>query len=217
MQLPGGICTNGQPTDSPFDATHDCRRDYRFAPLTGTIELSIREVFGTSADAANNGTNRSHPARITAVLSSVLDSIGAAPADRQRVQALSIGDRQFLIRQLAARLEPGPQWLSTHCVGCGELFEISFEHSALPIKLAGDGYPACTIDSSAGPLRVRVPTGLDQEQLAAEDDDGDAMQLLLKRLVRRDNAQSIAINELSDADRDEIGDLATDFLKSTFK
>jgi hypothetical protein len=185
MPLPGGIWIEGER-----------HREFRFGPVDGELELLLGESLGTAS---------SHPARVTQVLCQALESLGGMPADPQRVRRLCVGDRQYLMRQLAALLEPGPQWLTTRCRACGELFEISFTHAELPIKPSGEGFPRTRVPTAQGEVWVRCPTGEDQEALAAIPDDGPALEHLLSRLVTAvQDGREIRPRELSAADRRAI-------------
>ena len=163
-RLPGGLWVDGER-----------RRGFRFAPVTAHLELIL-------AESLNDSPN--HSARVTRVLAAALETLADQPASEDRVRALCVGDRQYLMRQLAARLDPGPIWLNARCGGCAEPFEICYEHVALPVKPAGEGFPRTRVKTSVGPLWVRPPTGADQELLAALSDDGDALDLLIERLLQ---------------------------------
>ena len=163
MELPGGLLEEGR-----------ILRDYRFAPVDGALELVLTDSF-------EDGDN--HSARVTRVLSEALETLAGKPADRQTVRALCVGDRQFLMRQLSALLEPGTRWQTARCHACGELFEISYEHAALPVKPAGEDFPRARVATAQGEVWVRSPTGEDQEYLAPIADDHQALDLLLWRLV----------------------------------
>lgn len=184
-ELPGGLWIDGQR-----------RQAFRFAPVTAHLELTLSESLSDYP---------SHPARVTRVLAEALESLGGEPADCNRVRALCVGDRQFLMRQLAGLLDPGPRWLSAYCTGCGEPFEICYEHAALPVKTAGEGFPRTRAKTSLGPLWVRPPLGADQELLAAVDDDDEALELLLARLLQvPDIAPQPSPADLTDDDRQHI-------------
>lgn len=163
MELPGGLFEEGR-----------ILRDFRFAPVDGALELVLTDSY----DGSEN-----HSARVTRVLTEALASLGGRPATRQSVRSLCVGDRQFLMRRLSALLEPGTQWQTVRCRACDELFEISYQHAALPVKSAGADYPRARVSTAQGEVWVRSPTGEDQEYLAPVDDDRRALELLLWRLV----------------------------------
>lgn len=163
--LPGGVRVD--------DGT--MRRDFRFRPLTGHLELMLADVHAEAA---------THPVRVTRVLAAALHSVGGANTGIDEVRGLSVGDRQFLMGRLAAELDASPVWLTPFCHACGELYDTSYRPSELPFKPAGAGYPSCELDTPDGRLCIRVPTGADQEAIADIPDEHVAMLRLLDRLVR---------------------------------
>jgi len=181
--LPGGLLSGGV-----------LDRSFRFKPVTGALELTLEE----SAWSAPN-----HPARVTAVLCAALDSLGngdAASVDR--VRDLSVGDRQFLMRRLASHIDDRRFWLTVHCAACREKFDVPVRHSELPVKPAGEEYPQAVVATGLGRLRVRVPTGADQEAIAATGDDDRALQVLLRRITAAENgASDVDVSRLS---REEV-------------
>jgi hypothetical protein len=163
MLLPGGLHIAGER-----------RRDFRFRPITGALELML----GESAQHAG-----SHAARVTTVLCQALETLGGAPATIEAVRQLSVGDRQFLMARLAAHLHDLPVWLTTHCNHCQAPFDMSYRHADLPVKMAGEEYPQVRLETSLGAVEVHVPTGADQEHIANTRDDVEAMHELLRCIV----------------------------------
>ena len=173
--LPGGISVAGE-----------LRRDYRFRPVNGELELAL----GESGDGAG-----SLAAQVTTVLSLALEQLGGITPTPDAVRDLSVGDRQYLMTRLALHFDHRPVWLVAHCGACGEPFDIAFNYADLPVKPAGRGYPRATVDTSLGSVRVRVPTGADQEGMAATPDDDQAMQVMLRRIVDSDAVDMAALSE----------------------
>ncbi len=163
MQLPGGLC---------IDGVLDKR--FLFKPVTGQLEMVLSES-ALQAD--------SLPARVTQILSEALEMLAGDVASEEYVRALSVGDRQFLMRRLAIHIEDALLWLTAKCGECGEAFDVSLRLSELPVKPAGDKFPETVVDMPSGRLKVRVPTGDDQESIASVRDDCRAMQMLLTRLI----------------------------------
>ena len=163
MSLPGGINVDGE-----------LRRDFCFRPVTGELELFL----GESAQQAN-----SHPERVTVLLSQALDTIGGVSASMEVVRRLSVGDRQFLMSQLATHIDNQLVWVTTHCAVCEESFDVSYRQSDLPVKKASKDFPQAVVNTSLGDVTVRVPTGADQELVAAAGDDAKALRVLLKCIV----------------------------------
>jgi len=165
--LPGGFPGGGK-----------LQKSFGYKPVTGALELMLSEAV------SSEGT---HPARVTAVLLQALDFLGdEEPPSPSKVWGLSVGDRQFLMRRLAVHMDDRLLWLSAACSHCGEFFDVPVRHSLLPVKEAGDGYPEKVVETSMGFLRIRVPTGADQEAIASIPDEEEALRVLLHRIARRE-------------------------------
>ncbi len=181
MDLPGGISIDGK-----------LRRGFHFKPVTGLLELTLSE-----------STLRaySHPARVTAVLCETLEDLGGESPSSARVRELSVGDRQFLMRRLAVHIDDRLTWLTANCGECEEPFDISFLHSELPVKSASRDYPETVVETSQGSVLVRVPSGSDQEEIAAIQDVDQAARILLERLICQPESQELlGAGELNEAD-----------------
>lgn len=171
MQLPGGVWRDG--------ALH---RDFAFRPLNGEVELAIAE----------SGAVQSPPAGVTAVLAAALARVGGERATPEAVRNLAVGDRQFLVRQLAVRLERDGVWLTSGCASCAASFDVYVQQSALPVKAAAGGYPFATVATASGSRRFRVPNGADQEAITGLDGEEAVAELL-----RRCSADGSGPEELS--------------------
>lgn len=166
MLLPGGVWRGGRR-----------RRDFAFKPLTGEVELAMAEQA-----APDPGV----PAWVTGVLAVALDHVGGEPADRGSVRDLCVGDRQFLARQLAARLGRDAVWLTADCGHCDESFDFRLQQSDLPVKEiepAGSAEPVAEAATTLGACRLRPPTGADQEAVAHLDDNARALETLVQRCL----------------------------------
>ena len=162
MLLPGGFVEDGVR-----------RRSFAFRQPDGEMELSVA--------AARTGS--SLPARVTAVLAQCLAELCGGPADEARVAALCVADRQFLVRQLAARLGRNPLWHQGKCEACGQTFDFQLDPSQLPVSEAGPGFPHAHLVWGGRRYRLRVPTGEDQCAIAAVGDEAEARRQLASRLV----------------------------------
>jgi predicted RNA-binding Zn-ribbon protein involved in translation (DUF1610 family) len=178
--MPGGFWRHGW-------RDGECRRDWSFRTLTGEVELSILEA---------GRDRRSVPQRVTAVLTAALAELGGAAVEAETVRALSVADRQYLMRRLAVEIGVEESWIAARCPQCGASFDIPVRHGELPVKPAGEGYPFATVDTSLGPVRFRVPDGADQEAVAGIADPREARRALASRC-----SDDLA-GELSDEDLD---------------
>ena len=162
VMLPGGLPKNG------------CiERQARFRPLTGRIEQALIEF--------DMGLGR--PGYVTAVLSSVLDSIGNEPADPAGVAHLCVADRQYLMLRLAAMLDGEQMWLKVGCGHCDAPFDVEVRRCDLPVKEAGPGFPVVTLRVREWAIVVRVPTGADQERIGEQSEE-KAIRRLLQGCIR---------------------------------
>lgn len=178
--MPGGFWRHGW-------RDGECRRDWSFRTLTGEVELALLEA----------GRDRgSVPQRVTAVLSAALAELGGAAVHPDAVRALSVADRQFLMRRLAVELGMEESWIAATCPECGAAFDLPVRHGELPAKPAGEGYPFATVETSLGPVRFRVPDGADQEAVAGIPDPREARRALAARCAED------LVGELSEDDLD---------------
>jgi hypothetical protein len=157
MLLPGGIVRDGER-----------RRRFAFRPVDGALEAALAEAAAAP----------SMPAAVTAALAAALAEIGGEPATPEAVRELAVGDRQFLARRLGAHLGRDRVWLTAACRACGTDFDFEVPQTELPVKEAGAGYPYAEVEG----LRLRVPTGGDQEAVADLDDD-EAVRALFERCL----------------------------------
>lgn len=178
--LPGGLWRHGE-----------CRRDWSFRTLTGEVELSILEA----------GRNRQGvPQRVTTVLSAALAELGGAAAQPDAVRALTVADRQYLMRRLAVEIGMGESWIAASCPACGAAFDLPVRHGELPVKPAGEGYPFATVETSLGPVRFRVPDGADQEAVAGILDPREAWRALATRCADPSLAGELSNEDLAKAE-----------------
>jgi len=181
MELPGGIKIDGA-----------LKRSFRFKPVTGAFEIMLCESARQAA---------THPARITAVLIEALAELGGTAVSVARVRDLSVGDRQFLMVRLAGHIDDQDVWLTAECSRCRELFDVPVKYSDLPVKPAGEEFPETIVKTELGSLRVRVPTGADQEALATVDNESEALTILLQRLLSTvDPSRVFDVHQLSEND-----------------
>lgn len=162
MLLPGGIVRDGER-----------RRHFAFRPVDGALEAALAEAVAAP----------SMPVAVTAALAAALAEVGGAPATTEAVRELAVGDRQFLVRQLSAHLGRDRVWLTAACRTCGEDFDFEVPQTELPVKEAGPGYPYVEVETPGARLRLRVPTGADQEAIADLPDEVAARTLFERCLI----------------------------------
>lgn len=180
--LPGGLVIDGE-----------LRRDYRFKPLCGELELSLAET------AADDGCTTD---RVTAVLACALATLAGRKPDARLVEHLVVGDRQFLMRQLSALLDDNPRWLTARCSSCDALFDLSYRPSTLPVKTAGDAFPETSVRIGGVEYRLRLPTGADQSDLdPGESPQQQQLQLLAGLLHPRPDMSKLSPEDIDELDR----------------
>lgn len=154
--LPGGLPRDGE-----------LRRVACFVPITGALEERLRRIVSRAW---------SSPRKVTALLAEVTrvarseqeldaDDHGSA-LGVQGARELCVGDRQFLMVQLGRRLGGEVTWLHPACVACERTFDVPLARGELPVKAAGPTFPFAEVATTSGAIRVRAPTGGDQERVA---------------------------------------------------
>ena len=161
MQLPGGLVEGGQR-----------QRHYRFWPVSGALELTLAETAEVAA---------SIPEAVTRMLALALKELGGKPVNEDRVAALCVADRQFLMRELDRHLGFDGGWFHADCAACTARFDFHLRYAELPVQEAGPDFPLATIEWQGRALRFRLPTGRDQEALARIPGD-QARSWLLQQL-----------------------------------
>lgn len=171
MRLPGGLLRGGE-----------LKRRLRLREPDGELELLIAET-PRRARSLQDGVSR--------VVSAVVEDLDGETLSYQSAHDLCVADRQFIMHRASALLGMAHQWIATSCAQCDAPFELEVDLDALPVGEAGAGFPFVTVETAAGPLQLRVPTGADQVAIgelidAGGTDDsgaGDAERELLRRCV----------------------------------
>jgi hypothetical protein len=163
MLLPGGLLRHGE-----------LRRRVRLRELDGFLELLI-------ADAPRH-TGSFHDG-VSRVLEGLVDDVEGESFGYEAAGDLCVADRQFLMHRATTLLGMAHHWISTSCVECSTRFEVEVDFDVLPVGEAGPGFPFVTVDTEAGPLELRVPTGSDEIAIGAVGDGAEAARALLRRCV----------------------------------
>ena len=174
MSLPGGIVRDGER-----------RRSFGFRPVDGTLEAALAEAAAAP----------SMPRAVTSVLAAALAELGGEPAGEEMIRNLAVGDRQFLVRQLSVYLGHDPVWLTADCRACGESFDFEVRQADLPVKEAGESFPYAEV----GGLRLRVPTGADQEAIAGLSDERAVKTLFERCRIEGDGDMATAEAAIEEA------------------
>jgi len=146
MRLPGGLIEGGA-----------VRRQWRFQPVSGRLELALAEAAEQVAVV---------PQAVTRVLALALAELGDSAATEERTANLCVPDRQFLMRELDRHLGGGTGWFHADCSACAARFDFYLDLADLPVREAGPGYPLAKVEHRGQTLSFRLPTGADQHELA---------------------------------------------------
>lgn len=184
--LPGGLPVAG-----------GLLRQARLRPLSTALELLLAEATLQA---------QPWPQFVSQVLSAAVASLDEQPFNAPMADALCVADRHFLMLQLAQVVDGDGFWVTAQCAGCGAHFDLRLARSALPIKTAGDGFPA--VEVQVGPQRfgLRVPTGADQAALAVGPESRQVRQLLQTCLQHVDG-QAPAADAVATLDAQTLADL----------
>jgi hypothetical protein len=150
------------------------QRHAEFKPVTGCLE----QLIYSSGQALHN-----LPQRVSEILSHALHSIGNQAVDMTRASSLCVADRQYLMLCLARLMGGDSYWLQGKCKQCHETFDINIKQSELPVQQAGKGYPFVSVDLSGHTLRLRIPTGGDQQTIQDLESHQAVKTLLAECLV----------------------------------
>jgi len=184
MKLPGGLLVDGLLC---------C--DFSFKQITGSIERKILE----SSEKVD-----SLVAQVTNILHATLSHVAGIPANKKLVRSLCSGDRQYLILQLQAIINPANRWLTTRCSDCDKLIQLQLIPGILPVIAAGENFPATTTKLSIGNVSLRVPNGADEGALLLQPNDGKKrLNHLLSRLLSQSD-KKVDLNSLNTNDLDII-------------
>jgi len=123
------------------------------------------------------------PAAVSHALAGSLATVAGEEPRTDVVSQLSVGDRQFLMRQLELLLGHDLQWHSFTCRKCAARSDFQIELSRLPVKEATQGYPHVEVDTSQGSYCFRIPNGSDQEAIATIENEYQAFNVLLSRCL----------------------------------
>ncbi|QSQ22762.1 hypothetical protein JY651_48015 [Pyxidicoccus parkwayensis] len=162
MLLPGGLLRAGT-----------LRRGFRFREPDGVLELGLAELAREREPV---------PRKVSRVLAAALEHVAGEPVGAALAGELCVADRQFLMRELERLLGLEQPWRTVVCGACGERFDFELRASRLPVKEAGEGFPFAEVETGQGRVRVRVPTGADQEAVV-EAGRADELSLLARCLA----------------------------------
>lgn len=186
LQLPGGLETGA-----------GLSRVAHLRAPTGGVERAL---------AACAAPEQVLPRTVSAVIAAAVERIGAVELTPEVAGRLAVGDRIYLMLQLAIRYVGDLVWLSPVCGRCSATFDIPIERSKLPVRTPDQGYPTCTSEAAGCVVELRTPCG-DDQAFIAETRPEDPERALLARCVRKVDGLEPGPEYLRDLSDDEIASL----------
>src|SRR5262249_48194478 len=178
MRLPGGLLRGGE-----------LRRRVRLREPDGALERLIAEAPRRSGS-FHDGVSR--------VLGALVDDIDGGSFGYEAAQDLCVADRQFLMHRATAVLGMAHHQFTTSCADCGTPFDLAVDFDALPVGEAGPGFPFVTVQTEAGPVVLRGPTGSDEVAIGTLSDAVQAERALLRRcVVRGELPEALSASDLA--------------------
>ncbi len=166
LSLLGGVLVEGE-----------LMRSVIMRPIDGHLEKSLGEICAQKT---------SIPQRITDVVCAAVEDIGGFPTEPSRVNALSAGDRRYLILQIACLFEGDGLWLSPTCGRCSTRYDLYLDRREIPVQAAGPGFPNVSVDLGAKQVVVRIPNGEDELWVANQKKSPTEIEMLDRLLVSVD-------------------------------
>lgn len=184
--MPGGLFVDG-----------NVRREVWLRPLTGHLELRLAELATAQANS---------PGKISALLDSAIVRDENCP-EGGLASNLCVADRQYLMLTLARMLGGDQRWLTAQCERCDAPFDIEIALPALPVQLAGEGYPFAAARVQDADVVLRVPTGVDQERVANAASEQAALKSLVESCVLLVNGSAPLPNFLESCTPQDIDEM----------
>ena len=165
----------------------------RFRPLTGNLEYLL-----------NRATRQylTRPEWVTTVIANTVEKIGTLAMTNELAAGLSVGDRMYLMLQLAIRCDGDQMWLTPYCASCGEPFDVSMNRSEFQIQHASKDYPTTLITINEKEVGLRAVNGEDQCWLI-ENSPTDSVEALLSRCIQNVDRESPSPGFISSLDKNE--------------
>lgn len=147
-----------------------------------------------------------HPAApsavaVTRILGACVTPLEPLLGSVELARRLLVGDRDHLMVQLR-RLTLGDTVAAVlACPSCGEKMDITCDLAQAPVEAAPQAAPFYDVDlpgDRARTVRLRLPTGADQEDILGLEDD-DAVDALLMRCIIDDGGQTPTPDERESA------------------
>lgn len=161
--LPGGLLLEDGTISGAF----------QFQPITGWVEVELEKIrhYFTVAE------------QVTYILSLALKHLAGKKPSWDLIHSLCIGDRQFLMRELAIELDITHQWHKQACQYCTSYFDYFIALADLPLLPSQGSYPFAYTQTSLGYCKLRLPNGYDQTEISVIDSLDEAIKQLAHRCI----------------------------------
>jgi len=143
-------------------------KDITFRSLNGYSEQALLEI---------DVSRQLSPCYVTAMLGAMIEKVGCENFKQEHAAGLCMADRQWLMLQFARHLNSDRVWLTSKCSACSLSFDIPLDLSDLPVKAAGKDFPHVHLSVQGCDVVLRVPTGVDQENLTGLSDGSAALSV----------------------------------------
>lgn len=170
-------------------------------------EAVLRPPTGYDEERAGSPTEAVHAAQVTDLLAGCLVQLGGyAPVDPAVVAALCVGDREALLLHLRRSLSGENLASSLRCgnEACGNEMDMELTVSLLLQPPYEDNSPQFAVEQDGRLLRLRLPTGADQEavaQLAATDPEAAGVELARRCILSvQENGMAVEIDGVTNDD-----------------
>ncbi len=166
ITLPGGIPSNNR-----------ILRNVVLHPISGLFEQRIIDA---------NTCKLSIPQYTSAILTAAVDTIENLQFNASVAESLSIGDRRYIMLQIAKQLHGDQMWITTRCKECGSMFDISLQRSSIPVKKAASTYPFISTKINRNIVKFRLLNGADHCWIARQTGNIDRREILKRCIVDTD-------------------------------
>jgi hypothetical protein len=115
------------------------------------------------------------PVAVTRLLSAALVGLENVSPTPELVQALLVGDRDFLMLRLREMTFGTRLSAVVECPGCRGRMDVDLETGDIPFERREQTAPAHSLELNGRTVRFRLPTGADQEAAARADEPIEAL------------------------------------------
>ena len=153
---------------------------------------SLRPLSGRDEEWLARHRNAPNAIRVTWLLTQCLLTLDDSPVNREHVQRMLVGDREFLMLQLRRITLGDCVQAVVVCPECDKKMDVDFRLDQVPVQSRPQTEGVFTMELSGRNVRFRLPNGGDQEAVVQHDNVIDA---LLGRCLIDDAAKPLSGEE----------------------